>query len=202
MAINNVVFDIGNVMVVYNPHQVVEKLFPNHPDTNLLTQQIFKSQTWFDLNLGRLTEAEANIQYNKLLSIEIAQLEQLMQEIKESLIPVEGSFELLTKLHQANVKLYSLTDNVREIMVYLRNRYTFWDYFSGVVVSAEVNALKPAKEIYMHLLDSYNLSPQNSVFIDDLPRNIEGAQAVGMQGIVFKDALSCELELKSLGVKF
>lgn len=202
MSISNVVFDIGNVMVVYDPHRVVENLFPHHPNTRMLTQQIFKSQTWFDLNLGKVTEAEANVQYNKLLGIEIARLELLMQEVKESLIPVKGSFELLVKLHQANIKLYSLTDNVREIMVYLRNRYNFWDYFAGVVVSAEVKVLKPAKEIYMHLLDSYRLNPQDSVFIDDLPRNIEGAKAVGMHGIVFKDALSCELELKSLGVKF
>jgi putative hydrolase of the HAD superfamily len=202
MSIKNVVFDIGNVMVVYNTHQVVERLFPYHPDAQLLTQQIFKSQIWLDLNLGKLTEKEANIQYNKLLGIEIAQFELVMQEIKESQALVAGSLELLVKLHQANVKLYSLTDNIREIMVYLRNRYTFWDYFSGVVVSAEVNFLKPATEIYLHLLNSYNLQPQETVFIDDLPRNIDGAKVVGMYGIVFKDALSCELELKSLGVKF
>ena len=58
MSIKNVVFDIGNVMVVYNPHQVVERLFPYHPDAQLLTQQIFKSQIWLDLNLGKLTEKE------------------------------------------------------------------------------------------------------------------------------------------------
>jgi len=202
MQINNIVFDIGNVMVVYNPSQVVTRLFPNHKDTQLLTQQIFKSQIWLDLNLGKCTEQEANIQYNAWLGIEIAQLELLMQKIKESLVPVAGSFELLIKLHKANIKLYALTDNVQEIMVHLRNRYNFWNYFSGVVVSAEVKALKPAKEIYLHLLDSYRLNPQDVVFIDDLPRNIEGAKALGMHGIVFKDALSCESELKNLGIKF
>lgn len=202
MPINNVIFDIGNVLVVYKPLEVVSKLFPDRTDHQILTEQIFKSQTWLDLNLGKLTEQEANIIYSTVTGLKLSELTLLMQSIKESLNPVEGSFELLNRLYQANVKLYALTDNVKEIMVYLRERYSFWDYFLGVVVSAEVKVLKPAKEIYLHLLNTYELNPNESVFIDDLPRNIEGARSVGMQGIVFDDAISCEQELRKLGVKF
>lgn len=193
--IKNIIFDIGNVIVKWQPAEVVAKLFPNENAAEL-TQAIFKSQIWYDLNLGKFSELEAINKLHLSLNIDIQQLNHLMYEIKESLLPVDDSFDLLTNLTQT-YSLYALTDNVHEIVSYLKNKYEFWNVFKGIVVSAEVGFLKPMQEIYSHLIELYQLNPAESIFIDDLLDNVNGAKSVGMHGIQFLDTAQCIRDLKS-----
>ncbi len=198
----NIIFDIGNVLVKWAPKEVVVKLFSNHPDHDDLTFKLFKSPTWFDLNKGKLTEAEAVQIYNQKLGVPLKKLQELMHEVKESLTPMEGSFELLEDLYQAKISLYSITDNVHEIVTFLKNKYTFFDKFKGIAISAELGVLKPAKEIYNHLLQTYNLRPEESIFFDDIQKNVDGAKNVGMQATLFTTALTCREELINQGFIF
>ena len=100
--------------------------------------------------------------------------------------------ELLDKLYNSGIPLYSITDNVHEIMAHLKRKYNFWDKFLGVVVSAELGILKPAPEIYNNLLQKYKLIPAETLFIDDHPPNIEGEKQVGMQALQFTNTKDCE----------
>ncbi len=198
MAIKNVVFDIGNVLVTWDPSGIVARFFPEHPEHAALTQAIFKSKTWLDLNKGFITETQAIAHYNKLMpEIEKIQFEKLMVYVKESLTPVQGSFELLDNLYQSQIPLYSITDNVKEIVDYLKIKYDFWGKFKDVVVSADIGYLKPAQEIYLHLLQRNKLIPSETLFIDDYLSNVEGAQKVGMQAFQFTDAIACAAKLKN-----
>lgn len=201
MTIKNIVFDVGNVLVRWDPHTIINESFPNHASPQSLMEAIFKHQTWYDLNLGLITEAQAITHYHERLNIDKDSLELLIQIAKASLLPIQESILLLERLSQMEFKLYALTDNTKEIMHYLKAKYQFWQYFHGVVVSAEIGYLKPAQEIYQHLLATYQLDPKETVFIDDLERNIEGAQKCGIKGVVFKDTSQCIESLKALGVK-
>jgi putative hydrolase of the HAD superfamily len=124
----------------------------------------------------------------------------MMDILKDSLIPLDGSFELLEEIYNLGIPLYSITDNVKEIVSFLKTKYNFFDKFIGVAISAHIGVLKPCEKIYQYLLDRYQLVPQDTVFIDDLHANVEGARMVGMKGIHFSDAASCRNELKRLGV--
>lgn len=194
--IKNIVFDIGNVLLKWQPEAVVSRFFPDQ-DSQQLTKLLFRSPLWLDLNMGKMTEAELIEIYHQTLDIRVEILVRLMREIKESLLPVENSLELLKNLHRLQYSLYALTDNVHEIVTFLREKYDFLDLFRGVVVSAEVGYLKPMKQIYQTLINLYEINPAESVFIDDILRNVEGAQAVGMQGIHFLNANQCAAELKN-----
>lgn len=200
--IKNVVFDIGNVLVKWTPHDVVAGLFPNHPNTKELNHQIFKSSTWMDLNRGKMTEKEAILIYHRELGISISKLEELMEQAKQALTPVKGSFELLQAISDKGFAIYSITDNVHEIVHFLKQRYTFFDKFLGMAISADIGVLKPNEEIYRYLLNAYHLKAEECVFIDDLLINIEGAKRIGMHGIQFVTAESCKDELNKLGVEF
>ena len=200
--IKNIVFDIGNVLLKWAPYDTVSKVFPNHPNTYELNQKIFKSSTWMDLNRGKMAEKEAIFLYHQELGISISKLEELMKEVKLSLSPIEGSFELLDKLHNKGFAIYSITDNVREIIHFERQRYPLFDKFLRMVISADIGALKPDEEIYRYLLKTYHLKAEECVFIDDLLINIEGAKKVGMHGIQFVTAEFCKDELNKLGVEF
>ena len=124
----------------------------------------------------------------------------MMDILKDSLTPLDGSFELLEEIYNLGIPLYSITDNVKEIVSFLKTKYNFFDKFIGVVISANIGVLKPSEKIYQYLLDRYQLVPQDTVFIDDLHTNVEGARMVGMEGIHFSDAAACRNELKRLGV--
>ena len=68
----------------------------------------------------------------------------------------------------------------------------------GKVVSAFVKSVKPEPEIYKILLDTYSLTPDECVFIDDREDNVEGAVKAGMHGIVFKNFEDANQKLESL----
>jgi len=201
MGIKNVVFDIGNVLLRYAPEEVVRLAFPQELFPEDLTKSIFKSQIWYDLNLGKITEKQAIRQYHRKLSIPVVKLEELMSAVKESLLPLEGSLELLDELYRKEITLYSITDNVKEIIKYLKGKYTFFNVFSGMSISAEIGVLKPAAKIYNHLIENYNLDPQETVFLDDLKANVEGAESIGMKGIHFNNAAQARKELQALGIE-
>lgn len=201
MVIKNIVFDIGNVLLRWEPLYIITKNFSDIIDPVPLACQIFESDIWRDLNLGKITEEEAIALYSSNLEeITVQQLTDLMKTVKISLTPVTGSLELLKNIYNSSISLYSITDNVQEIMSFLRNKYDFLKVFRDIIVSSEVGVLKPSKTIYLHLINKYQLIPDETVFIDDLSKNVEGANLVGMHGIHFSTAHDCKIKLRQLGV--
>ncbi len=200
--IKNVVFDVGGVLVRWEPQKVIANVFPESLFSEALTRKFFQSKTTYNLNLGKLTEQEAIPLYRDELKVDEERLIYLIQALKESLLPVEGSFSLLEQLHQAGIPLYCITDNVKEIVTYLHQQYDFLTKFKHVVVSADIGIMKPDKGIYEHLLAENRLIAEECVFIDDVLVNVEGARRVGMQGFQFTDVERCMKKLKALGLKF
>ena len=200
MAYKNIVFDVGNVLVRWDPQFIVNHVFPEDDDPAKLMLKIFKSQTWYDLNLGTLTENGAIDRYHQQLGIDVPRLEHLLQTVKESLVLVPGSVELLQRLHDKPFNLYALTDNTLSIMAYLKNKYSFWSLFKGIVVSAEVGYLKPSKEIYHYLLEHHQLKAGETLFIDDHAPNVEGAKAMGIEAIQFTHIEQCIEALRELQI--
>lgn len=200
--IRNVVFDIGNVMVRWSPMEIIRLTFGDSSRNEALAQSIFHSELWRGLNRGEYTEQEVKTELQHLLDLPKEITESLFYYIRRTLILLFGSTELLKKLIDAGYTTYALTDNVIEIVDYLKKQYDFWDCFSGVIVSAEVGCLKPDAEIFNHLISQYQVDPRESVFIDDLSKNIEGSRRVGFYGIQFYDSAQCEQELNKLGLRF
>lgn len=191
MVFKNIVFDVGNVLVRWDPPGIIHHVFPEHDNPHQLMLNIFKHQTWYDLNLGKITEKEAIHCYHHQLGIDMPRLEYLLQAVKESLTPISGSIELLQRLDNKQFHLYALTDNTIEIMAYLKSKYGFWRHFKGIVVSAEIGHLKPSQEIYHYLLEGHQLKAHETLFIDDVSANVEGAKAMGIEAIQFTHVADC-----------
>lgn len=200
MTVKNIVFDIGNVLVRWDPLPVVNTHLSTFENPKSFTEQVFKSDLWLDLNLGKITEQEIILKCHKMYNIDIPTLQHLMKQIKESLVPVQGSMELVKKLYHLDWPLYIITDNTFEIMQHLKEKYDIWHMFRGIVVSAEIGHRKPYKEIYRHLLENYKLNAEETVFFDDVKANVEGAQAVNMLAHQFTNSASCIKDLEALGI--
>lgn len=200
MTIKNIIFDIGNVLIEWKPIDIIINFFPNETKPELLAKKIFKSPTWFDLNLGKITELEAIKLYHKQLNISIDELEKLMMQMKYSLLPINSSIQLLDELYSMDLVLFSITDNVKEIMSFLKAKYCFFKKFTDIIVSAELGVLKPDKRIYLHLIEKYNLRVEETIFIDDIMANVQGAKQIGMYGIHFTNTIDCRNQLKNFGL--
>ena len=198
----NVIFDIGNVLVKWSPKDIVRATFGDNLLVDSRVQNIFQHELWYLLNRGEINESQAKQQYQTVLGLTPMLVSRLFEEVKYSQVPVEGTTELVRKLKLAGYSLYALTDNVKEIVAHLRSQYEFWKDFCGVVVSAEVKCMKPAPEIYHHLINTYNIVPNETVFIDDHFPNVQGARDVGLKAIQFQSSVQCERDLRSMGLSF
>lgn len=197
MVIKNIVFDVGNVLVRWAPHEAIQMVFPEQ-DPKAFYQQL--RPIWLDLNLGKLSEREAIKTCVKQLQMPEDKIKLLMHKFKTLQTPIPGIMELLHELKNIGIDLYSITDNVKEIIEFHATHSNFLHYFKGIVVSADVGVLKPDIEIYRYLINNYKVNPAESVFIDDLLANVEGARTAGMHAFQFIDTNSCRKILVKLGV--
>ncbi len=200
-TIRNIVFDIGNVVVRWDPGLICTRTFGEAEASIELTRSIFADPLWLQLARGELTEAQAKHAYCAKLDRDPAQLDRLFYHIKDSQDLIPGTVDLMERLGKAGYRIFALSDNVREIMIYLRQRYDFWQHFEGVVISAELGLVKPDPRIYSHLLQDFALEPEETVFLDDVLGNVEGARAANMHAIQFTDAERAEADLALLGVR-
>ncbi|KKD58657.1 HAD family hydrolase [Grimontia sp. AD028] len=200
--VRHVVFDVGNVIVRWSPLEIVRLTFGNKIEHESIAREIFQNDIWMDLNKGLMTEEEAKKRYQSEMGFSPDTTNKLFYYVKQSLIPLYGSYELIRRVKQAGYGLYALTDNVHEIVAFLKETKHFWPLFDGEIVSAEVGLLKPQPEIYQALLTRYDLNAAETVFLDDMPHNVKGAQDVGIAAIQFENAEQAETELKQLGLVF
>ena len=200
--IKNVVFDVGNVLVRWAPLEIARLTFGDVEDLEQRARAVFQSETWLELNKGHLSEQQAKQRYQDTIGLSELECEKLFYYVKQTQLQIYGSVELLKRIKQAGYHVYALTDNVHEIVAYLKKTYDFWPLFEGATVSAELGLLKPQPEIYQSLLTTNKLKAEETVFLDDMPYNVEGAQKEGMAAIQFKDAHQCEQELKAMGLEF
>lgn len=200
--IKNVIFDIGNVIVRWSPVEIIRLTFGESEQPEICAKSIFQSEIWSELNKGLISEHEAQIRFQDELGFSEESMIQLFYYIKRTQILLFGSIELLTRVKNAGYKVYALTDNVTEIVDYLKSTYDFWHLFNGTIVSSEVRCLKPNSEIFVHLLEQYELNASESVFIDDMLYNVQGAELLGFSGIEFKNSVQCEQELQKFGLSF
>lgn len=191
----NVVFDIGNVLIRWDPRALYRQIFPTEDAVE-----------WF---LGNVCTMDWNHEQDRGRSFEdgIAELTVRFPEHAEAIAayhhrwnetilgPIEGSVAILEQLSAQGTPLYAITnwhqDKFRETKV----RYPFLDRFRDIVVSGEERLVKPDPEIFKLLLARNGLEAQSCLFIDDNPPNVAGAEAVGMKAHHFTgpDALRAYL---------
>jgi 2-haloacid dehalogenase len=199
--INTIIFDLGAVLIDWNPHYMYRTLFSDEQEMKNFLAEICTSdwneeqdagralQEGTDILVARFPEHEANIRafygrWNEMLGE-----------------PFHGTVELLKQLKASGkYKIYALTNWSAETFPVALERYDFLSWFDGIVVSGTEKMRKPAPEFYQILLDRYQVEANEALFIDDNYRNILAAEKMGIKSIHFTSSEHLEAELKGLGV--
>ena len=197
--IKNVIFDIGNVLLNFDPKVYVEsKVIEEKVDE--IYESIFKSEEWLMLDRGTITEevAKANIINRKIENEEFINL--VFENWYDILTPIESSIELLKKLKENGYRVFYLSNFHLAAFEYVTRKHDFFNLFEGGVVSYNEKLLKPEKEIYERIMDKYKIQPEETVFIDDTQENVKAAMKHGIKGIILENPKSLGVELEKLAV--
>jgi len=193
--LRNIVFDLGNVLFKFDPDEILDNLFKDSVIKSKLKEAVFKTSIWKELDRGTLSFEEAKKIFNEKNPTIKEEIDLLLKEWKNYLHPINENIEILSKLKEKN-KLFVLSNFHDDAFNYIRERYSFFDIFDGMVVSYKEKLLKPEKEIYLLLLKRYNLNPEETFFVDDMVENIKAAEELGIKGILYTDSQSLRELLK------
>ena len=199
--IKNIIFDLGNVLVKYSPENFLNKYVKKENQEDFIIN-IFKSKDWLELDRGTLSYEDAIEVFTKRVPEEKESIEKLFREnISSCISPIEENVEIMRKLKNNGYNVYILSNFHQPAFEYIRESWDFIREFNGDVVSCYYHYIKPEREIYETLLNKYNLTPSETIFIDDVDTNINGAKEVNIDGIHLPDFKNLKVLLKDKGIK-
>lgn len=193
--IRNIIFDIGKVLVSYEPDAYMESLGISREDQKKINAAMFENELWDESDQGLRTPDEflqAFIQGAPELADTIRKLHTTVGNTVE-LLPYAMDWILDMKARGYHV--YILSNYGENMLNQTEEKLAFLPLMDGVVFSYRIKKLKPDPAIYEYLCDEYQLEPEESVFIDDRQVNIDGAEKVGIHGIVFHSYEQAKTEL-------
>ncbi|MBO5363850.1 MAG: HAD family phosphatase [Clostridia bacterium] len=200
--IQNYIFDFGNVLANFYEEMLTEPYVPDAKLRKTISEVVFDRAYWDRLDDGSITDEEVRTEIRRRLPEEHWELGCLVYDSwVKTLTPVPGMEKLVFDLKKAGKKLYLLSN----ISIGFAESYREVPWlekllgcFDGVVFSGMIAMVKPNREIFTYLLDTYSLKPEECLFVDDRKENLQGAETAGIRGYLFQG--DAEKLRKYLGV--
>lgn len=179
--IKNIIFDMGGVLIDYNPEKTVREHFSKEHG-EIFLREILRNPVWNDKDRGILFPDEIMEMKKSVIPAEIFdKASEMVHNFYPYMPPFEKMCELVKELKEKGCGIYLLS-NASSDFHERRDGIPALQYFDGVIISADYKLLKPEKEIYETLFEKFSLNPEECFFIDDVQQNIDGARAAGMDG--------------------
>lgn len=199
--IKNVVFDMGGVLIDFDAQRYITRFVPDPGDYEPIRRELFRSLEWVWTDRGTITDEE-------MVEAVCARLPERLHPVVWDIVdnwhrdipPLEGVYELVEELKGKGYRIYLLSNTCTRFHDFRKNIPAL-KFFDGEFVSCDAHLVKPEPGIYLRFLEQFRLRPEECVFIDDDPRNIEAAVRCGMGGVIFHgDTAHLRLRLRELGV--
>ncbi len=196
--IKNVIFDVGKVLVEYDPDSYMERLGFDLKTRQAVNQAMFQNPLWEESDRGKLSTEE-------LLEKFIFNDKEYKEEITKAYQTVGNTIELfpysvawIKELKQRGYRVYILSNYAEVTYEQTKEKMEFLPYVDGAVFSFQCKWIKPEREIYEELCRKYSIEPRESVFLDDRLENIKKAQELGFFGIQFQSYKQAIKELERI----
>jgi 2-haloacid dehalogenase len=199
-AVDAVIFDLGGVLIDWNPRHLYRTLFDDEAEMEAFLRDVCAPEWNLEQDRGR-PWAQAIAELSALHPGKAELIAAYRGRWHEMLKgPIHGTVAILEALHAAGVPLYALTNWSAETYPIAEERYAFLGRFQGVVVSGRIGLIKPDAAIYAHTIERFGIAPARTVFIDDSAKNVAGARAVGLQALHFTGPEALVRDLACLGL--
>jgi len=198
--IRHIVFDIGKVLIHYDPNLPFSRLIPDAVERKWFFDNVCTSDWNIEQDRGRSwQEAEA------LLIAEHPGHAENIRNFRRTwheMVPhaYDDSVAVMERLIDAGRDVTMLTNFAADTFAEARARFPFLNRPRGVTVSGEIGLIKPDHAIYDRHAQAFGLEPAATIFIDDSQKNVDGAKAAGWQAVLFTDAAKLRSDLKTFGI--
>lgn len=183
--IKNFIFDMGNVLMDFSPDYILSQYFDDLETIARLKNTIFYSKMWKEIDNGDLSfEQGAHQVTTTHPEFEAKVIHELFSSWYKYKRENKTMTQLVKKLKNHGYKIY-LCSNAAELFYSYKDNYEVFEFFDGLLVSAEINISKPDIRIFQYLLNNFKLEAHECLFIDDSLANIEAAYKVGIYGYHF-----------------
>ena len=186
----SIVFDLGGVMVDFDPKSYLVDLLCNAEMEEKVYELTFGSEEWKLMDAGLISRFEGNKRMLERAQQEGCSFE--VQGVLDDWIHIlhvrHRMQELVRRMKNHGYCVYYLSNIPQDVLDLLRQRGVL-DRFDGGVASCEVHINKPDPRIYQALLDKYQLKAEECVFIDDRLENVQTAFSMGFAGVQMKDSV-------------
>ena len=197
--IKNIIMDMGNVLLAYDPYVILNLVCDTEEEKQLIHTHLFEGEAWIMADRGEITNEQRYDIVKEHLPEELHEkLKRCVDGWDICLTPIDGAQAFCETYRKKGYGMYVLSNACNRFYTYFPRQYDV-ELFDGIMVSSTVRLIKPDRKIYELLCETYELTPQECVFIDDRAENVEAAKAYGMHGIVFDgDYASVERKLQRL----
>ena len=197
LNIKNVIFDLGGVLIDWNPDKVYKDVFNNDSEKMIHFYTKICTQDWNENQdagypMAKATEERVELfpEYEREIRMFYGRWDDMLGD------QIQGTVDILKKLSDdPKYKVVALTNWSHETFPKAIAKFSFLKWFEGILVSGEEKTRKPFPEIYELTLSKFNLKAGESLFIDDNLRNIEAARKFGIHSIHFQSPEQLNKEL-------
>ncbi|HEW7055214.1 TPA: HAD family phosphatase [Streptococcus pneumoniae] len=196
----NIIFDLGNVLIEWNKEKILSKICKNDLEYNLFNKLVFQSNLWIDLDNGKISlEFLENQLIDEMGHQYQDQIHELVWNWFNYVDLYDEAYELIKQLKKKNFQIYVLSNTSSIFHILLDSVLSkVSSVLDGYVISCEVKMMKPQKEIYLSLVNKYQLDIKDCIFLDDLEENVEAARTLGIKAFQIKERKEISNILKDL----
>lgn len=196
--ITNVVFDIGNVLAGFEWEAFYRGFGYSEEILQKLAKATVKSPFWNEMDRGRLqTEEILDCFIQNDPSIE-KEIREVFQNVKQMITRYDYAIPWIREVKEKGCRVYVISNFAEKPYQDCSEALDFLSETDGAVLSYQEQMIKPSPEIYRLLCSRYGLKPEECVFIDDMPVNVEAAIEQGMRGILFRSLEQAKKELNEM----
>jgi HAD superfamily hydrolase (TIGR01509 family) len=195
-----VAFDIGNVLLRWNPRNLFRKVFADESEMEAFLATACSMDWILETDRARSVQPalEARVAAYPRYARELRLFDERWIEMLGG--PIDENVAILERLRNQGDAVYAITNFCDEKFEITRRRYPFLDGFDGIVVSGREGLVKPDPRIFKLFLTRFGLRAEDVLFIDDSERNVVAARGVGMEALHFIDGVDVGAELRARGL--
>jgi 2-haloacid dehalogenase len=195
-----VVFDLGGVLIDWDPRYLYRKLFDDEAAMERFLATVCTTEWNAQHDRGRpFAEGVAELvaRHPEHAAAIVAWQERFLEMLAGD---IAGTVQLLAELRDGGRRLYALSNWSAETFRLARGRFPFLEWFDGMVISGEERLAKPDREIFELLLERFALDPAATLFVDDVHANVAAAASLGLDTVLFRDPAQLRRELAARGL--